>query len=154
MDVLWRRWGDVATSLARLAERNPPDNFRIHVADQANMRAAYRAAHATVCCFKEGYGKAAPNSIIEGMASGRPALVTDTCGIADLVEEKEAGVVTARNPDALAAGIDLLRARYEHVRRHARRLAEEQFDSARGVARYSEIYRQLASACTSEVAPG
>ena len=141
--VAWRRWGRVAEARRVLASRMPPSNFKVDEGDQVDMTAIYRGVHATVCCFEAGYGKAAPNSVVEGLASGLPSLVSDSCGIADLIAEWQAGVVTARSAEALACGIDDLRRRYDATRRAARRLAEAEFDRRRAADRYAGLYRAL-----------
>jgi len=123
----------------------PPANFRVIQGDVTDMAAVYRDAHATVCCFEAGYGKSAPNSVVEGLAAGRPALLTDTCGIADLVADWQAGVVTQRSAEALAQGVDDLRRGYAAASAQARRLAEEEFNSRRALERYARLYRQLAA---------
>ena len=143
IQVLWRNWGAVGESRRRIEELSPPGNFRIRVGDVPDMLAIYREAHATACCFAPGYGKSAPNSIVEAMAAGRPVLLTDTCGIADLVAENQAGVVAPRTVEGLAAGVEELRSHYEALRVNARRLAEREFDNARVLARYARIYQEL-----------
>jgi glycosyltransferase involved in cell wall biosynthesis len=141
--VAWRRWGRVADARSIVASRMPPSNFKVEEGDQADMCAIYRGVHATVCCFEAGYGKAAPNSLVEGLASGLPALVSDSCGIADLIGEWQAGVVTPRSAEALATGLDDLQRRYDAIRGAARRLAEAEFDSRRAASRYAGLYRAL-----------
>lgn len=142
--LLWRRWGRVQAALEAIAARNPPPNFRIELGDSADMPALYRGAHATVCAFAGGTGKSAPNSVLEGLASGRPALVTDTCGIADLVASHGAGAVTARSAAALAEGLDRLRDEYPAAAGRARTLAETHFNRATAEARYRALYARLA----------
>jgi glycosyltransferase involved in cell wall biosynthesis len=143
--LLWRRWGDTTAAMAEIAFRQPPANLRIEHGDAADMAAIYRAAHATVCCFEKGFGKSAPNSVIEGMASARPALVTDTCGIADLVAESGAGVVTPRTVAGLVEGLAQLQRGYAAAAGRARGLAEEHFDRSRALRRYAQIYDAVAA---------
>jgi glycosyltransferase involved in cell wall biosynthesis len=52
-----------------------------------------------------------PNAVLEAMGCGRPCVVTDTVGVAELVEKADCGrVVPPRDPAALAAAIiELLR---------------------------------------------
>jgi glycosyltransferase involved in cell wall biosynthesis len=145
IEVLWRRWGAVHRGLEEIARRHPPGNFKVIVGDLRTMHQAYRQVHATVCCFEAGHGKSAPNSIIEGLATGRPVLLTETCGIADLVRESDAGVVTGRSVEALASGIDELRSRYGELCAGALRLAGREFDQRMSLARYGQIYRDLAA---------
>ncbi len=143
--VAWRRWGRVGECVRRIESRQPPPNFLLQQGDLADMTTLYQRVHATVCGFEAGFGKSAPNSIVEGLAAGRPALVTDTCGIADLIGEWQAGVVTVRSAEALARGVDDLRQRYDAASAQARRLAEQEFDERKALARYAALYRRLAS---------
>jgi len=143
--VQWRQWGAVAEARRVLESRQPPANFIVDHHEAVSAADIYRRAHATVCAFEAGTGKSAPNSVIEGLAAGRPALVTDTCGIADLVQEWEAGVVTPRSVAGLAEGVDVLRARYASARQQARRLADQEFNVTSALTRYDALYRKLAT---------
>jgi glycosyltransferase involved in cell wall biosynthesis len=142
--VLWRQWGDADEAARVLAARRPPANFRIQSGDVADMAAAYQQAHATVCFFEAGNGKSAPNSVVEGLACGRPTLLSDTCGIADLVTEWDAGAVAPRQLDALLDALDRLQSRYDIAASQARRLAEAEFDRSVALGRYAGIYARLA----------
>jgi len=141
--VLWRQWGDVAEARRVIDGRSPPRNFRLEHRDARNMADVYLNAHATACFFDAGVGKSAPNSVVEGLASGRPALLTDTCGVADIVGAWQAGVVCPRDITALVGSIDELRRDYPRYALQARRLAEQEFDSRRALARYAALYERL-----------
>jgi len=142
--MLWRRWGHQADARGALEGLALPANVIVRWGDVADMAHEYRRAHATVACFALGGGKSAPNSVIEGLACGRPTVVTDTVGLAPLVARTGAGVVTARDADALADGVEHLRRRYEAYARRARPVAEEWFDVRRFSTDYARFYRALA----------
>jgi glycosyltransferase involved in cell wall biosynthesis len=142
--ALWRQWGNVAEARRIIESRVPPSNFVVDQRDAVDMASVYRGVHATVCCFEAGHGKSAPNSIVEGLAAGRPALLSDTCGIADLVGERGAGAIGPRSVDGLARAVDELRTRYDDACLDARRLALDEFDSIRCLARYAQLYRTVA----------
>jgi len=141
--VLWRQWGDVAAARSIIDSRQPPTNFRIEQRDARDMTTVYQQVHATTCFFAASVGKSAPNSLVEGFASGLPALVSDTCGLADLVSHWQAGVVTPRTLEGIVRGVDELRARYPEMRRQSRLLAEAHFDSNQALGRYAQIYDRL-----------
>jgi glycosyltransferase involved in cell wall biosynthesis len=143
--TLWRRWGSLADARRRLAALDPPRNFIVEERDARDMAHVYAGAHATVCLYAAGHGKSAPNSVVEGLAAGRPALLADTCGIADLVAEAGAGVSAPRDLDALCAAVDRLRAGYDGARQRARELAERELDERVTVRRYASLYRELAA---------
>jgi glycosyltransferase involved in cell wall biosynthesis len=141
--VPWRLWGQVPDAFRIIESRSPSANFRVEVGDISDMAAIYRTVHATVCCFETGVGKSAPNFVVEGLASGRPALLADTCGIADVVAEWGAGCVTPRTLAALSAGVDDLRHRYDDACRQARLLAEREFNQTVALERYRRLYQRL-----------
>ena len=142
--TLWRQWGDQVAALRAVAALGLPSNVVVHWGDSADIVDEYRRAHATIACFAPGVGKSAPNSVIEGLACGRPAIVTDTVGLAPLVAQTGAGVVTARCADALAEGIDQLRRNYRSYARRARPAAETWFGLEQFSAAYGRLYRDLA----------
>jgi glycosyltransferase involved in cell wall biosynthesis len=143
--VLWRLWGDVDGARRRLEALQPPANFKIERRGEREMAEVYAGVHATACFFSDGFGKSCPNSIIEGLACGRPALVTNTCGIAPLIAEHNAGVSTARSVKALGVGLEQLRADFDQRRIAARRLAERYFGLDGFVRSYASVYADLAA---------
>ena len=144
--LLWRRWGNDAATRDALARLSLPDNVRIEVRAGRPMSAIYRSAHATICCYEEGFGKSCPNSLIESMACGRPVLVSDTCGVAGLVGQAQAGVVFPRSIDAAERAIDRLRADYERYAVNARALAVQRFDIETFRLSYRNLYARLSGA--------
>jgi glycosyltransferase involved in cell wall biosynthesis len=143
--LLWRSWGAQDDLLRGLAGLEPPANVIVERRNGRSMGDVYRDADAVVCCYAAGFGKSAPNSIIEGLACGRPALVTTTCGLAPLIGG-EAGVVAEATSEALAMAIDELRSGYARYATGARRLAEQRFALRSFLAAYRETYERLATA--------
>ena len=141
--LLWRPWGELARCLRALRALDPPSNVRIEVREQGGMQLLHGGMHAIACCFDGGRAKAAPQSLIEGLACGRPALVTRDCGLSELVEEHSAGVTSAPRGDALATAVDAIRSRLPAMSRAARALAEERFDRVDFLARYRALYDRL-----------
>jgi glycosyltransferase involved in cell wall biosynthesis len=87
-----------------------------------------------------------PNTIVEAMACGTPAVASDAGGIPDLVEHGETGLLAAAGDaaqlaDQLAALLtdDVLR---ERMGQAARRRVEQNCGEAAVGARYAEIYRE------------
>jgi len=143
--VLWRNWGKAAEGKRLLATFDPPPNFIVEQRGARDMAELFASAHATVCLFQEGFGKSCPNSVVEGLACGRPALVSDSCGIADLLIEHGAGVAAARTPDALSAGLERLRRDFLRRTAEARQLAERCFSRPRFLKQYRDLYAALAA---------
>jgi glycosyltransferase involved in cell wall biosynthesis len=140
--IPWRPWGDVNASLRALDALRPPTNVIVSVGT-ADMRSWYAKAHATVVCFNPGAGKACPNFVLEGLASGRPALATSDVGISSLIASSSAGVVAAREPRALAQAVDHLVSDWVAHSERARRLAETHFDVRQFLAAYERLYRDV-----------
>lgn len=141
--LLWRRWPHERGAPRPLEGLSLPRNVRVEQCDAEGMPALYRSVHAVVCCYADGFGKSCPNSVIEGLACGRPALLANTCGISELVEERQAGVATRRTVDGLAAGAERLEAGIDAHARCARTLAEETFGLERFWKAYADVYREL-----------
>lgn len=144
--VLWRNWGDVRNGLDALKALAPPDNFRVEELGSRQMRDVYGAVHATICLFDTRVGKSCPNSIVEGLACGRPALIADTCDIARLVSSANAGIAGARTIDAISEGLITLRAGCAELGKNARALAETHFDVNDFCRKYKAMYHELARA--------
>jgi glycosyltransferase involved in cell wall biosynthesis len=142
--LLWRRWGSAEAARRALDRLRPPANVT-HVWEPHDLAAAYNRAHAVACFFADGFGKSCPNSVIEALACGRPALVADTSGIADVIRESGAGVVVDRTVEGAADGLLRLRRHLADLGRRARAVAERYFDVERTVAAYRAIYDRLAT---------
>jgi glycosyltransferase involved in cell wall biosynthesis len=143
--VPWRRWGNLDRARRALDALKPPSNFVVTVGDETDMRKLYAAAHATVACFAAGAGKICPNFVIEGLASGRPALLTPQVGLSPAVARDNAGVVVPREVEALAAGLDRLRDGWAGYADRARALARREFSLDAFRSRYDTLYERIAS---------
>jgi glycosyltransferase involved in cell wall biosynthesis len=92
------------------------------------------------------YGEGFSNALAEGMASGLPAIATDTGDARELVGDTGM-IVPPRAPDRLAAGIKSLIGENERERRErrerSRRRIEESFSLARAVSGFRAAYRDL-----------
>ena len=141
----WRLWGDQDELRAAIDALSPPSNVEIIVADVQVMGTVYASVHAVAALFAPGHGKSVPNSIIEGLACGRPALVSESSGLANLLRESGAGTTVGRTPEAVADGIAQLRADYATTVKRARLLAESHFDHAAFVSGYLGTYDCIAS---------
>jgi glycosyltransferase involved in cell wall biosynthesis len=108
-----------------------------------NIADEYAGAHAVVCCFAKNFGKTCPNSVMEALACGRPALVTEDVGLAGVIRDESAGVVVPRTAAAVQAGLQRLREGYGSYRSQARRAAEAYFSLERATAAYESLYREL-----------
>jgi glycosyltransferase involved in cell wall biosynthesis len=108
-----------------------------------DMRELYGQVHATVACFRPGFGKSCPNSVVEGFACGRPAIVAEHSGIASLVRATGSGAVTSFDVTHLSAQVDALARDWDGYARRARETAERSFDLHRFTADYRAVYAEL-----------
>ena len=144
--IPWRIWGDLGEAQGALHDLDLPSNFVVQWEVRPRMQSYFSETHVTACCYAPGFGKAVPNSIVESLASGRPVLVSESCGIATLVREYKAGVVTDRTVNGTIKAIDKLRATWTEYAENARRLAKDHFCQQKMIASYKELYAELASA--------
>jgi glycosyltransferase involved in cell wall biosynthesis len=113
-----------------------------HVDD---MRTAY--AESAIVCLPSKYGEGVPRALIEGAATGRPLVTTDTPGCRDIARHGFNGFcVPPGDPPALAAAIRSLvddPALRLTMGRRGRAIAEEEFSLAAVRARTLELYAEL-----------
>jgi glycosyltransferase involved in cell wall biosynthesis len=86
-------------------------------------------------------------SAVEAMQAARPVIVSDTVGIAPAVADHEAGVVTGRDPESIAAAIGRLRDSpelRERFSRGATQAAREEFSFASFGRAVAGLYSQVA----------
>jgi glycosyltransferase involved in cell wall biosynthesis len=145
IDVLlpWRQWGDLGQVRAAIDRLRPPANVLVEHGDVPDMRACYARAHATVAMFARGRGKACPNFVIEGLACGRPSIMSAEAPLAGTIAGAGAGLAVARDVRALSGAVDQAKERWSGLAAGARALAEQRFDEVRFVQRYEQIYAEL-----------
>jgi len=150
--LLWREWGDQRAARHALAELAPPPNVSVEFASGRGMPEIYRSADAVACLYEDGFGKSCPNSVVEALACGVPAVVSSGCGIAGLVSAAGAGLVVARAPEAVAAAVARLREARAAWAAAARALAERAFGERMFLAAYARLYDELTSADSGRAA--
>ncbi|MEX1026307.1 MAG: glycosyltransferase [Planctomycetota bacterium] len=142
--LIWRPWGDSLPVVRQWIADGELDNVELVVGRFADMQAHYAAAHVTVAPFLDGRrSKAAPNSLIESMACGRPVAATAAVGLADVIEECGAGQIFAAEPAALTEALDRLQGDWSDYARRSRLCAEQWFDEKRFLAEYQQVYGEL-----------
>lgn len=149
--LLWRSWGDQQAARRAFANLNPPQNIRIDMRRGRDMASVYQQADAVACLYEPGFGKSCPNSIVEALACGVPALVSSSCGIAGLVAGHGAGIATTRNPADVAEAARTLRREHTRFSAAARDLAERHFDIRQFVDAYARLYETTADTVRQRV---
>ncbi|MGH7860054.1 MAG: glycosyltransferase, partial [Candidatus Binatia bacterium] len=118
--------------------------------DMARINAALDVACSSSAT--EGF----PNVIGEAMACGVPCVATDVGDSARIVGDT-GRIVPRRDPEALAAALrevlDLDPARRRQLGLAARRRVEERFSLSSVVARYEDLYREVAVSAAAETEP-
>jgi glycosyltransferase involved in cell wall biosynthesis len=143
--LLWRSWGDRDASRQALARLRPPANLIVEERNGREMADVYRSVHAVSCFYADGFGKSSPNSVVEAMACGVPALVSDTCGLSGLIRRGDAGMTVPRAIRDIAAAARVLRDRHQSFGRAARKLAEEHFAISSFLGAYVRLYEEARS---------
>jgi glycosyltransferase involved in cell wall biosynthesis len=142
--LLWRPWGSGLARVRRWIEERGLRNVELLVGYWKDMARQYNAAHVTVAPFTDmERSKVAPNSLVESLACGRPVLVTEPVGLADLVREAGVGVVSPASGAALAERLDELQAEWPRYSQPARRLAERWFGADQFLRDYHRLYSEL-----------
>jgi glycosyltransferase involved in cell wall biosynthesis len=142
--LLWRPWGDSLDRVQQWLRERGLANVRLEVGRCADMAEQYQQTHVTVAPFTElNRSKPAPNSLIEAMACGRPVLVTEAVGLADVIRDEQAGEVCPATGEALAEGLDRIQADWDCYAARARDLAERCFGAERFVRAYEQVYADV-----------
>jgi glycosyltransferase involved in cell wall biosynthesis len=142
--LLWRPWGTSEPVVRRWIEEKGLRNVELIVGRQENMSAEYQAAHVCAAPFTDRErSKPAPNSIVESLACGRPVIVTEAVGLADIIREERAGLVCPASAEGVADQLDRLQSEWEVFAGCARRLAERCFGADRFLADYRRIYEDV-----------
>lgn len=132
-------------SAVRPSEFAFPPNVEVDARIHDDLAPVWARVHAVMAPFRPGSkSKSVPNSLVEGMAAGRPAVVTRQTGIASLVREHGAGSVCEARGESLAAALDAVADDRAQFARRAQELARAQFAVSRFRTRYREIYARLA----------
>ena len=144
--LLWREWGDQRAARRALMQLAPPPNLSVEFASGRRMPEIYRSADAVACLYEDGFGKSCPNSVVEALACGVPAIVSSGCGIAGLVSASGAGVAVPRAPEDVAAALARLQEARAAWKAAARALAERVFGERMFLDAYARLYDELTSA--------
>jgi glycosyltransferase involved in cell wall biosynthesis len=83
--------------------------------------------------------------VIEGLACGRPAIVSPTCGIADLIASHGAGLTPRHDPRAVAEAVRTIARDRARFGQSARELATREFSLATFTSAYRDLYERLYS---------
>ena len=142
LTVLWRPFGPESDKALSAVTSEIPPNVRIIAGRMDRIQDCYRDAHFSIAPFRT-VGKPCPNSVIEALAVGRPALVSDYTDLAPLLEREQAGIQFAPTIDDLRRAYDDLRANYGRLQSASRHCAERHFNLAGMLQHYMTIYDRV-----------
>jgi glycosyltransferase involved in cell wall biosynthesis len=142
--LLWRPFGPAADRALERVRQRAPVNVMLRKERIADMPEFLSRFHFAVAPFRS-VGKPCPNSILEMLALGRPALVSDFVHIGDLLEREGSGLAFACTPESLVAAVDRLCAGYAGMQQGARMCAQRHFDLKRVTAAYQRVYEDAAT---------
>jgi glycosyltransferase involved in cell wall biosynthesis len=142
--LLFRLWNTGYDSLAAteaMIARDGLTNVTLTNSTVDDMAAVYREHHFTVIPYTapDG-GKECPNSLVEGLACGVPALISSVSPFAGFVESNRCGVVFKPTPGALAKAVEVGMSDWGALSRAARQAAECHFSFDGVLERYANLY--------------
>ncbi|GJM43889.1 MAG: hypothetical protein DHS20C21_07310 [Gemmatimonadota bacterium] len=140
--LLYREWASGYTSLAPTEDsvRGLP-NVELTNRSVDDMSRIYPSFHFTVIPYtRADGGKECPNSLLEGMACGVPALVSSAAPFSGYVREHDCGEVFEPTAEGMAAAVSRGLSRWETLSKNARTATEQDFDRLVMLRRYEEVY--------------
>ena len=140
-----------STDAALLAETFPetmPANFHQSFYEWRDLAQLYRDADVVVVAVRPNRYAAGVQALVEGLASGRPVIVTASEGLAGYLDDADAiTAVPQRDPPAMRAAIEAVLADPETAAvrgQRARVIAESRYDSVAHVDTIAQALRELA----------
>ncbi len=121
-----------------------PANVQVDDTVYADASDIWRSAHAVVAPFRAGSKcKSVPNSVVDAIGAGRPAVVGEGIGLAPVLTEDSSGLVAGSQPGDLTRQLKSLRADYELFATAARECTRLRFDLETFRRSYRAIYNGL-----------
>lgn len=139
--LLWRKRGDTLNRVQQWINELSLTNVKVIHEDIAHMNRMFVDSHATITPFtSEKNTKSCPNSVVESLATGRPVLVSDKVGIADIIQSEQCGVVFQPDVASLVAAITILQQGYATFRKNSRACTSRYFDEKVFLESYEQLY--------------
>jgi len=139
LTVLWRPFGPASDEALRVARTGAPPNVEFRAGRSVRIQDEYARAHFSVAPFRT-VGKPAPNSVIEALAMGRPALVSDYTDLGGILEREGAGMRFSSTIEDLRRAYRDLLENYDTLQAGSRPCAERHFSLDAVVRHYARVY--------------
>lgn len=145
--LLSRPWRSGSTALddvkRQVAERSLR-NVTILEGVQSDMRAVYLQHDFTIIPFTTpGGGKECPRSLVETLACGVPALISEVAPFSVFVRAQDCGQVFSLTPASLGTAVENALSRYASLSASAAQCARTHFDLRSTMKAYAGIYDGL-----------
>ena len=142
--LLFRKWRIGHTSIQAVRDNlavNPAPNITLINEAVQNMAEVFQRHHFTIIPFTSSTGgKECPNSMIESMACGIPALVSTCVPISEFVDKTSSGICFDPNISSLLKAIEEGMSRWDSLSYNARKVAEKYFSIDATLNAYSTLY--------------
>ena len=145
--LLYRPWRTGYTSL-KPTQQSIKDRslVNVHLTNTAvpDMADVFRQSHFLVIPYMtpDG-GKECPNSLVEGLVCGLPALISSAAPFAYFVEQHKCGVVFDPDPEGLIAAVEEGVRRYAELSSNALEVSRVLFSQDRVLHHMAQVYRSV-----------
>lgn len=140
--LLWRRWaGTIKPIKSMLKDKS---NIKLYLKNIKDINLLLSKVHAVIAPFTtHQLNKPCPHSIIESLAAGKPVLVSDKVGIANIIKKERCGVIFKPNKESLIKAVHELKKNYNKYQKNARKCAEKYFSKEKFIKEYVQIYKEF-----------
>lgn len=141
----WRGGSSALTVVKQQVAADSLANVTVLEGVQQDMRAVYLQHDFTVIPYTVADGgKECPRSLVETLACGVPALISDVAPFSEFVREQQCGESFALDPANFAAAVERACSRYPQLSARAATCARAHFDLRSTTQTYAAIYDRLA----------
>ena len=143
--IIGRKWPTNSMSQLRTMIASHHLESQVEIVDKifSDLKEMYALGDATIAPYKQGYCKPCPNSIPESLAYGKPVLVSDQVGVANLVVQEKVGEVFSLNALSFYDAIEKLRSHYVLYQSRTQSCAEKHFSLKKFLKSYQALYQQI-----------
>ncbi len=140
--LLWSKWDGTVDLIKTMAANK--HNVTLNFGPIKHISTVLNTVHAVIAPFtSQQLTKPCPHSVIEGLAAGKPVLVSDKVSIAGIIKEKQCGIVFNPDKEDLVQAIKELKKNYMEYQKNARICAEEYFSKKIFLKQYELLYSEI-----------
>lgn len=139
--LLWRRIG--YKKLKREINKRRITNVVVINKTIKNIDEEINAVDIVIAPFISTTNKPVPNSIIEGMANGKPCIISNKVEIKYLIEKEKCGLVVEPNKEEMKKAIIFMKQNYEYFQKKCDYVFKKYFSEDKFKKEYKKIYQNL-----------